>query len=105
MSRGARNILLLLLAGLAGCARFSTVQTDRSYTDACGNEVREITTKAKATTFFDARSALANFKATQTDKSQSASVGALNQEAYGTNVAKLVEAVATGVVQGLKKAP
>jgi len=76
------------------------VQTDRSYLDCQGNEVREIETRVKATTFFESRSALAQFKAIQTDRSQSASVGSLTQEATATNLVELVEAAAKGAVRG-----
>jgi hypothetical protein len=40
---------------------------------------------ATATTLFESKSALANFKATQTDKTQSASVGSLEQQASVSN--------------------
>jgi hypothetical protein len=74
-----------------GCARFKTVQTDMSYEN--GTPIREITTKATSTTFFDSDSALASFKATQTDKTQSASVGSLNQQSSGSNTVVVLEAV------------
>jgi len=85
-----------------GCARFSTRQSDTSYEN--GQPVRTITTRATSTTFFDSQSALAKFKAIQTDKSQSASVGSLNQEASGTNAALLVESVTKGAIEGALRA-
>lgn len=90
---------LLSFLLLTGCARFSTTQTDKSYIDAQGNEIREITTKATSTTFFESHSALANFKALQTDKSQQASVGSLNQSATATNLVKLAEIGVDGVIR------
>lgn len=75
----------LLMLALVGCARFTTHQTDTSTTDKDGKISRTITTKATSTTLFEANSALANFKAAQTDKTQSASVGSLNQAASSTN--------------------
>lgn len=81
--------LLLLLGfiaiGLSGCASFTTTQTDVSSYDNEGRTTRTITTKATATTLFESKSALANFKASQTDKTQAASVGSLNQESNATN--------------------
>lgn len=70
------SIAALLLT--CGCARFTTVQTDVS-------PERTITTRASAWTLGTSKSALANFKASQTDKTQGASVGALSQETSGTN--------------------
>lgn len=93
-----KPILLLSLLVLTGCSSFYTCQTDSSYEN--GLIVRAVTTKAKARTFFDAKSALANFKATQTDKTQSAFVGGLNQETSGTNAIGLVEAVSAGATKG-----
>ncbi len=84
------NLVAVVLL-FAGCARFVTKQTDRSYLCEHGTEIREITTKVTATTFFESHSALANFKALQTDKTQSASVGSLNQEASATNLVKIIE--------------
>lgn len=74
---------LLICLVLTGCANFSTKQVDRSYEE--GKLVREIITQASATTVIESKSELAKFKATQTDKSQSASVGALNQDTAATN--------------------
>lgn len=96
-----KNILLILPLLAFGCARFSTTQTDYSY-DTKGTPSRKITTKASATTFFDATSALAKFKASQTDKNQTATVGGLDQSVTSTNLSGIFEAVGRGVVQGLK---
>lgn len=95
-----RTLLLaiLLAVTMAGCSSFSTKQTDTSYEN--GLPLREITTRAKARTFFDAKSALTNFKANQTEKTQSAFVGGLNQETSGTNSIGLVEAVSAGATKG-----
>lgn len=87
---------------LSGCSTFTTTQSDASFDPTTGQPVRQVTTEAKARTLWDSKSALANFKATQTDKSQSASVGSLNQEASATNVVGLVESIARGVAAGLK---
>ncbi len=76
----------LLALCLVGCARFTTTQTDVS-------PERTITTKASAWTFGTSRSALANFKASQTDKTQGAAVGSLSQETSGTNVVQALQAI------------
>lgn len=85
-----------------GCARFATTQTDTSYDK--GQPTRTITTRATAHTLFSAKSALANFKATQTDKSQGASVGGLTQETSGSNAVALVEKIVGAAVGGAVKA-
>jgi hypothetical protein len=77
--------LLICVVAISGCARFSTQQTDVSVTDKNGITTRTITTKASATTFIESKSQLANFKASQTDKSQGASVGSLSQDSNATN--------------------
>lgn len=81
-----RTLAAILLLSVAGCARFSTTQTDISTTNPYGEPSRTITTRASSYTLFSAKSDLAKFKAVQTDKSQSASVGSLGQESTGTNV-------------------
>ncbi len=75
------------------------MQTDRSFLDCQGNEVREVITKVKAVTFFESRSALAQFTAMQTDKSQRASVGSITQEGTSTNLVRIVEAAVEGAVK------
>lgn len=75
--------LLVVMIFMIGCARFTTTQTDLSYEQ--GQITRQVTTRASALTFIESKSALANFKATQTDKTQSASVGQLSQESNSTN--------------------
>ena len=86
--------LLVSLVALSGCASFSTVQTDISSTDKNGIETRTITTRAKAKTFFEAKSSLTTWKATQTDKTQGATVGVLEQASSGTNTVQLLKALA-----------
>jgi len=78
---------------LPGCAQFTTTQTETS-------PERTITTRAAAWTFLTSRSALANFKASQTDKSQSAAVGSLVQESSTTNLAANADAL-TRLIQAL----
>ena len=102
-----KPLLLIAAVCLAGCSTFNTTQTDKSYELQPGKTgtnitFREITTKATARTFWDARSALANFKATQTDKTQSATVGALNNESSGTNAVTVLKEI-RGIVEALPK--
>jgi len=77
-------IPLLVAALLSGCATYTTKQTDIS-------EGRSITTEVTVTTFWDSDSRLADSAATQTDKSQSAKLGALNQTSTSTNVTQQLE--------------
>jgi hypothetical protein len=86
-----KRAAIILLAGLltTSCARFSTVQTDISFEQ--GKPSRQITTRAAATTLLAGKSALANWKASQTDKSQGASVGSLTQDITQTQA--IIEAM------------
>lgn len=91
--------LVLPLLLCAGCARFVTSQTDTSYAKE-GTPERAITTKASAYTLFSAKSTLSTFKATQTDKTQSATVGGLEQQASEpTNTLNTLEAVVGAAVR------
>lgn len=86
-------VTLLALCLVSGCARFGTGQFDsrkyERFSETTGKlierEETKVTTKAGTSTIFDSDSALANFKATQTEKTQSASVGSLSQSTSGTN--------------------
>ena|SRR5688572_11771207 len=106
-----RRTSSVFLVVLAGCATFKSDQTDLStvatYEEGklVSIETRQIKSFTKARTFFESRSKVTGFKALQTDRTQSSSIGELNQEASSTNLVKLAEAVATGVVNGLKKFP
>lgn len=87
---GAAICILLLPACIlgTGCARFRTVQRDISIQT--NGTTRTIETTATATTLAAGKQALAQWKATQSDKSQGASVGSVNQESD-----------ASGLLQGL----
>lgn len=89
------SLLTLSIALLTGCARFGTVQRDVSYDSTTGNKIREITTKATGSTFFDAKSELAKWKASQTDKTQSAEVGGLSNLSSGTNAVQTLRELNT----------
>jgi len=78
-----RIAMLVAALSCAGCASFTTTQTDISYEK--GEVVRAITTRVTARTLIEADSELSKFKASQTDKTQGASVGALSQSAQSTN--------------------
>jgi hypothetical protein len=92
---------VLLLALMTGCASFSTTQTDESENE--DGTIRKITTRATARTFWQARSDLASFAATQTDKTQSAKVGSLKQESYSTNATRVIEAAVGAAVNAAVK--
>ena len=103
------NRYLPWLLLLTGCATFKTDQVDRSTlaTYEAGRivsvEVREIRSRAKARTFFEGSTSLQGFKAVQTDKTQSSSIGELSQQASATNLVKVAEAAAQGAVNLLLK--
>ena len=97
-------LLVGLLGLMSGCAQFSTVQTDRTYTKD-GDPEREVTTRANAMTFFASKTALAKWQASQTDKQQRASVGSLDQTADATGVtSNLVSAVISAAINAAAKA-
>lgn len=90
---------------MTGCARFGTTQTDESYDTETGTKrVRTITTRASAYTLFSARSSLAKWKASQTDKTQGATVGDLNQESSATNETATIERIVSAAVGAAVKA-
>ena len=96
-------VVIFAAALLNGCANFTTEQKDISYDPVTGAKTREITTDAKAATFWDSTQ-LTQWKARQTDKDQGASVGN-SQESSSTNIVNLFEAVARGAAQGATKVP
>lgn len=79
----------LLLIPVSGCARFSTHQTDNRYE--AGKIAGKIETKATSFTFFSSKSRLTQFHASQTEKTQSAKVGALDQQGATNTVGVLGE--------------
>lgn len=85
-----KPLLTLTLFLLSGCARFTTQQVERRYNSE-GKITTEITTTVGASTLFDADSKLTNFKATQTEKSQGASVGTLDSSSSGTNAVEVLD--------------
>lgn len=94
-------LIPLALVALCGCARFSTTQTDMSYEQ--GTPSRQITTKASAYTIFSGKSSLATWKASQTDKTQGASVGNLVQEGGQTNqLADFAAAIVKAAIEAAK---
>ncbi len=76
--------LLAAFALLTGCATYTTTQRDIS-------PERTIETEVSVKTFWDSDSKLADSKAVQTDKSQSASLGALTQTTTSTNITEQLE--------------
>jgi len=96
-----KNIIAVIAvtACLVGCARFGTVQKDIRYEN--GQIAGEITTKASAYTLFSAKSDLARWKATQSEKSQGAEVGNLSQQG-GTNAVAVLDSIAR-IVTSLPK--
>ena len=102
MKRIFHLLAVVALFATTGCASFYTTQIDES------NEqtgLRKITTVTKAKTFFEAKSDLATFAATQTDKSQILKIGKLSQEATATNATALIEAVVGAAVRAARPIP
>lgn len=97
---GTMAVLLLLggafLLSVSGCANFHTVQRDVSV--APDGTRREIETRATARTLAAGKQTLANWKASQTDKTQGASVGDIGQESDAT---KLTEALGSVMMRAL----
>lgn len=96
IDRGASSLLalacvFLTACAVSGCARFKTTQIDER--KAPDGQVTKVSTTVSAGTLFTSRSQLANFKASQTEKQQGASVGSLTQETSGTNAVRALEAL------------
>lgn len=78
------------LVSATGCAQFSTQQRDiRINKDGSRTEV---TTTAKSSTFFSAKSNLTKWNAKQTEGSQGAEVGGLEQRG-ATNTVEALKAI------------
>jgi len=94
-----KTILLLSVMGIAlcGCARFTTHQTDSTGT----NGVRVTTTDVAAWTLWNAKSEIAKSRVFQSDKSQSSTVGSLNQSATNELVEVLREV--KGIISAMPK--
>lgn len=83
--------LLFVAILCTGCASFKTKQVDeRILTD--GSRTT-ISTYASSRTLFTSKSDLANFKAAQTEGSQTASVGTLGQSSSGTNAVEALKSL------------
>jgi len=71
---------------------YATDQTNTAY-DPNGKPTRTSATRVSITTFLDSESEVMNSKTSTTDKSQSASLGGLNQQANGSNVVAALQAM------------
>ena len=92
-------LLALLPLGGAGCTTYVTDQDDIL---ADGTHRH---TRLRACSFFDSAAKLANARAATSEKTQTSSLGALEQNASGSNVVNLVAAaVGAGVAAGLQAA-
>lgn len=100
-----RNTKFILLAMMvlfsAGCSTFTTDQTDERINQKTGDKTT-IRTRVKARTFWESKSALTNFKASQTERAQGATVGSLNQEVTATNAVQVLNAL-RGILEALPK--
>lgn len=88
----------LCLILLSGCAGFKTTQLEERYDATSGKLTNRIKTEAGSQTFFDSKSNLSKWKASQTEKTQSAEVGGLGQSSSGTNAVSLINAI-EGVIK------
>lgn len=93
-----KRLLLLIPVLLIGCTTFRSQQIERS------SDGTTRTTDINAITFFDSHSDLSKLRATTTDKSQTTTIGGLDQSASGTNVVTLLDAVIGAAVQAGAKA-
>lgn len=103
--RAGGPVLLLALGAFAfcGCAGFQTRQTDTEYWTN-GLPKRATTTIASSHTFFDSKSALAKWRASQSEKTQGASVGSLGQESSGSNAVQVLRIVVESAAAGATRA-
>lgn len=88
---------IVSLCLLTGCATFSTVQTDEN--TASDGAQTLVSTRVNARSFFAANSSLSGWKASQSAKTQGASIGSLvvNSDA-GTNVAAIAAAITQAAI-------
>lgn len=82
--------LAIVAVACAGCARFTTTQKDIRYE--AGKPGAEITTKVSAWTLFSSKSRLTDFTAKQSEATQAAQVGQLEQQG-ATNVIAALQAM------------
>lgn len=86
-----KTTTLIVALLLTGCASFKTKQVDeRVLTDGSRTTV---STYAASRTLFTSKSDLANFKASQTEGNQSATVGSLGQASSGTNAVEALKSL------------
>ena len=91
LSAFTSTIALAAALTLTSCARFSTHQVENRFEN--GKVAGSISTKVSSYTLFSSKSQLANFKASQTEKTQGASVGNLAQQG-ATNTVGLINELA-----------
>jgi len=86
-----KTLTLIVAIAFTGCASFKTKQVDeRVLSD---GSYTKITTRATSRTLFTSKSDLANFKAQQTEGTQSATVGSLGQTSSGTNAVEALKSL------------
>lgn len=94
--------LFATLALLTGCTTFSTTQSDESQ-DAQGVE-HQVKTQVRVASFLSARSTMQGWKASQTGKTQGASIGSVDAGADGaTNIAAIAGAIVGAAVKAAVK--
>lgn len=91
----ALALLCVLAVLFSGCASFQTSQSDS--TTSTNGVVRSTTTEASARTLLASKQALNKWKASQSEKTQGASVGGLEQE---SDASKLIDSL-TAMAQAI----
>lgn len=99
------KLLACCIAGglvVSGCA---TAKIDQTVTETTKEGVTTSRdTQVRVRTFFDSKSELSKLKTTNTDKTQSIGIDALNQQSSGTNVVDAVSKISGAVVEAAIKA-
>jgi hypothetical protein len=97
------TLCLVAFAAVAlftGCSSFSSTVSETDL----GNGHTNTVTTVRARTFFDSKSELTKFRASQSERGkQSIGVDGLSQEASGSNTVALAGAISEGAVRGAIK--
>jgi len=91
--KSASKVLLLVLALLPGCARFSSYQEQ---TKEDGTIVRQ---RQSVTTFLDGKSEIAKLRASSTEKTTGLTVGSIAEESTSEVVERVVKAAVSAAVK------
>jgi hypothetical protein len=98
-----KSLYLVAVVAIAnGCSTFSTTQSDER--EDINGKMCAVKTQVRATSFFASRSALSGWHASQTEKTQGASItGLVVDSNAGTNLNAIVGAVVEAAVKAAIK--